>query len=119
MPVNPITLDKIEPAVIKEMENKAIDTIVREVRGGEIRKEANNQSGNFNRDSQEKSAMEFEQYLHKFNLNLEYKIKKDRIKIKIKDKDGKVLVESETSDLENIIKNINDDQKGSIIDIKG
>lgn len=118
MPVNPITLDKIEPLTIKSMENKIIDRLVHEIRGPELAKEDQNKGNNFNPKQQEKAAEQFVYFLSKFNIKLEYKIYKNRVKVRIKDKDGKVILENEVDNIEELLKNITRDT-GRIIDLKG
>lgn len=118
MPINPITLDKLEPIVIKNMENKIIDRIVHEIRGAEIAKEDKSKGNSFNQKQQEKAAEQFVYFLSKFNIKLEYKIYKNRVKVRIKDKDGKVILENEVDNIEELLKNVSRDT-GKIIDLKG
>lgn len=118
MPINPITLDKMEPIVIKQMENKLVDRIVHEIKGTEIQKEKADKEKNFNRENQKKAAEEFGFFLLKHNLKFEYKINKDKIKLKIKDKEGKIIIETEVDDIELLFDRIKKNT-GSIIDIRG
>lgn len=118
MPINPITLDKLEPIVIKNMENKIIDRIVHEIKGPEFAREDKSKSNNFNQKQQEKAAEQFVYFLSKFNIKLEYKIYKNKVKVRIKDKDDKILLENEVDDIEELLKNISRDT-GKIIDLKG
>lgn len=118
MPVNPITLDKLEPVTIKNMENKIIDRIVHEIRGPELAKGDKSKEYNFNQKQQEKAAEQFVYFLSKFNIKLEYKIYKNRVKVCIKDKDGKIILENEVDDIEKLLKNVSRDT-GKIIDLKG
>ena len=118
MPINPMTLDKIEPLTIKNMENKIIDRIVHEIRGSELAKEDKNTENNFNQKQQEKAAEKFVYFLSKFNIKLEYKVYKNRVKVRIKDKNGKVILENEVDNIEELLKNVSRDT-GKIIDLKG
>lgn len=117
MPINPITLDKIEPIVIQRMENQVVDRIVHEIKGAEIQKE-NNNSNNLNYEKQQMAAEKFGTILSKFNFKFEYRIFKKKVKVKIKDKDGNTIIETEVNDIEELLDNIVKD-KGSIIDVKG
>jgi hydroxymethylpyrimidine pyrophosphatase-like HAD family hydrolase len=117
MPVNPITLDKIEPVVIKQVESKIIDRIVHESKETETNKE-NSNSRNFNRQQQEQAAQKFEYFLSKYNMVFEYTIHKNRFKIRIKDKNKKLIIETELDDMEKLLDGVKK-ETGSIIDLKG
>lgn len=118
MPINPITLDKLEPITIKHIENKIIDRIVHEIKGSELAREDKSKGNNFNQEQQEKAAEKFVYFLSKFNIKLEYKIHKNKVKVRIKDKNGKVLLENEVDNIEELLKNVSRDT-GKIIDLKG
>lgn len=118
MPINPITLDKFEPLTIKNIENKIIDRIVHEIKGSELAKEDKNRGNNFNQKQQEKAAEQFVYFLSKFNIKLEYKIYKNKVKVRIKDKNGKIILENEVDNIEELLKNVSRDT-GKIIDLKG
>ena len=117
MPVNPITLDKIEPIVIDKMGNKVIDRIVHEIKGAEIQN-GNPNPNNLNYEKQQMAAEKFGVVLSKYGYKFEYSIFKKKVKVKIKDKDGKMIIETEVDDMEELLDNIIKD-KGSIIDVKG
>ncbi|MDF2673253.1 MAG: hypothetical protein K0R09_1518 [Clostridiales bacterium] len=118
MPINPMTLDKLEPITIKNIEHKIIDRLVHEIKGAEIAKEDKNRGNSFNQKQQEKAAEKFVYFLSKFNIKLEYKIYKNRVKVRIKDKNGKVILENEVDNIEELLKNVSRDT-GKIIDLKG
>jgi hypothetical protein len=118
MPINPITLDKIEHITIKQIEHKIIDRIVHEINGTNISKNDSHPQQNFNREHQEKAAEKFVYFLSKYNIKLEYKVLKNRVKVKIKDKNGQLILENEVENIEDLFKNIAKDT-GKIIDLKG
>lgn len=118
MPINPITLDKIDNIIIKQIENKVVDRIVHEARGAEIRKESNNKNNNFSGGRQEQAAQQFSYFLSKFNIKLEYKILKDKVKVRIKDKNDNLLIETEVDDVEDLFNSVRK-ETGAIIDLKG
>lgn len=117
MPINPITLDKMEPVIIKQVENKVVDRIVHEIKGAENGKEEKHNSS-FNGENQKKSAEQFSRILSSYNMRLDYKVLKRRIKIKIMDKSGNIIIETEVDDMDVLLKNI-EKSTGSIIDLKG
>lgn len=118
MPINPITLDKLEPTTIKSIEHKIIDRIVHEIKGAEITREDNNRGNNFNQEQQEKAAEKFVYFLSKFNIKLEYKLLKNKVKVRIKDKNGNIILENEVDNVEELLRNVSRDT-GKIIDMKG
>lgn len=118
MPINPITLDKIEPIVIRNIENRAIDKIVHEVKESNISHDNSDGNSNFDGQKQQKAAEKFGYFLSKFNIKFEYKILKNRIRVKIKDIENRVLIETDIEDIEKLIENIKK-ETGSIIDMKG
>lgn len=118
MPINPITLDKKEPLVIKQIEQRVVDRIVHEARGAEIKKEQDGNKQGFNQQSQEKEAQKLGQYLSGFQLKLDYKVGKTRIRVKIIDREGNLLVDTEVQDIERLHSAIRK-ETGAIIDMKG
>lgn len=120
MTVNPVTLDKIEPVVIKNMEHRIVDRIVHEINGAKLNKDNKYRENNFNYRKQEYAAERFSYFLSKYNIKLEYNIDKKRKKVKIrfKDESGAILMETEVDSVEEIFKNISNDT-GKIIDLKG
>jgi hypothetical protein len=119
MPINPITLDKIEYNVIKHIESKVVDRIVHDTKNAaSTNKDSSNSNRNFNSKQQEHASQQFSQYLSRFKIKLEYKILKGKIKIKLKDIDGKVLIETEVEDVEKLFDGIKK-ETGNIIDLKG
>lgn len=118
MPINPITLDKLEPQVIKQMEHKIVDRIVHEIKGSTLANEDKNRNPNFSKEHQEKAAEKFSYFLSKFNIKLEYKVFKDKVRVKLKDKNNQTILESEVEDVDTLLKNVSR-ETGKIIDLKG
>jgi hypothetical protein len=118
MPINPITLDKMEPSIIRHIENKVVDRVVHEAKNTGAAKEEKNGNDNFNGRRQKQAAQQFGYYLSKFNIKLEYKILKDRVKVKLKDSKGRILIETDIKDVESLFENVKK-ETGSIIDLKG
>ncbi|CDF58026.1 hypothetical protein [Thermobrachium celere] len=116
MPINPITLDKIDYHTIKQIQTKIIDRIVHETAQVEINRDYNKK--NFNSSKQERAIEEFAKYLLKFNLKLNAEIKNKKIKVKILNDKGNVLIETYVDDLDFIFKNIQY-ETGNLIDIRG
>jgi hypothetical protein len=118
MPINPITLDKKDPLIIKKIEQRVVERIVHEARGAEIRKEQDNKNHSFNQEKQEREVQKLGQYLYGFNLKLEHKVKKNRTRIRIIDRDGNLLIDTEIEDVESLHNAIKK-ETGAIIDMKG
>lgn len=118
MPINPVTLDKMDSIIIKHIESKMVNRVVHEANGTEIRKEHNNRNNNFNSHKQQQAAEQFGYFLSKFNIKFEYKIIKNRIKIKLRDGKNNILIETEVEDIEDLFKSVRK-ETGAIIDIKG
>lgn len=116
MPINPITLDKIDPLMIKQIETKIVDKIVHETKSAETKR--GNDEKNFDQERQRKFAEEFSNILMRYNIKLEYKMMKNKVRIKLKDEKGKVLIEMEVEDIESILESFNR-MTGKIIDIRG
>lgn len=117
MPINPITLDKLEPVIIKSIENNVVDRLVHEIKGGEINKENKKGDRQFDGSSQKNACEQFGLILSKYNIKLEYKLLKDSVKIKIRDKDGKVIIETDISDIEKLLESVKK-ETGGIIDLR-
>ena len=117
MPINPITLDKYEPNIIKQIEHKVIDRIVHETKNSQPSREDGNKN-NFNGQKQEQAAKQLGQYLAKFNIKLEYKIFKKKVKIKLRDKDGNLILETDIDDIEGLFESVRK-ETGNIIDVRG
>lgn len=118
MPINPITMDKIEPIVIRNIENKVIDRLVHEIKGAEINRDNRKGNKEFDSSSQENAAKQFGYILSKYNMKFEYKLLKDRVNFKVKNKDGNVIIENETDDVEKLLDAIKK-ETGSILDVRG
>jgi ABC-type transporter MlaC component len=116
MPINPITLDKIDPLVIRQIETKIVDKIVHEAKSAETKR--GNEEKNFDQERQRKFAEEFSSVLAKYNIKLEYRVMKNKVKIKLKDEKGRVLIETEVDDIESLLESFNK-MTGKIIDIRG
>ncbi|MCX7904164.1 MAG: hypothetical protein N2486_06600 [Caloramator sp.] len=116
MPINPITLDKIDPLLIKQIETKIVDKIVHETKSAETKR--GNDEKNFDEERQRKFAEEFSNVLAKYNIKLEYRMMKNKVRIKLKDEKGKVLIETEVEDIELLLESFNK-ITGKIIDIRG
>ncbi|SEF99481.1 hypothetical protein SAMN05660865_01490 [Caloramator fervidus] len=115
MGINPITLDKIDPLVIKQIETKIVDKIVHEVKSGELKRD--NKKG-FDEEKQRRACEGFAAVLQKYKIKLEYKLEKNKVKIKLKDKDGKIIIEAEVDDVEDLLESFNK-ITGKIIDLRG
>ncbi|KRQ87066.1 hypothetical protein ABG79_01259 [Caloramator mitchellensis] len=118
MPINPITLDKLEPLTIKQIETKIVDRIVHEAKNAESKQDNSKNEQNFSHERQQKAAEQFSAYLNRYNIKLEYKILKGRVKIKLKDEKGNVILDTEVGDVEKILNSLNN-ITGKIIDIRG
>jgi hypothetical protein len=116
--ISPVTLDKIEPHVIKSIEHKVVNKIVHESNRSESSRDDNNRNNNFNGKQQERAAQHFNQYLLKFKIKLEYKVLKNKVKVRLKDKEGKLLLEIEVDDIEKLFEGVKK-ETGNIIDLKG
>lgn len=116
MPINPVTLDKIDYNVIRQIETKVVDRIVHETKGAELQRENNNKQ--FDLNKQKKAIEDFERFLSRFGIKFEGKVENKRIKIKIVNLKGDILIEAYVDDLESIFKNIQN-STGSFIDIRG
>lgn len=117
MPINPITLDKIEPVVIRNIENNVVDRLVHEIKGGEINKENKKGDRQFDGSRQQSAAEQFGFILSKYKIKFEYKLLKDKVRIKIRDKDGRVIIETEVSDIEKLLESVKK-ETGGIIDLR-
>lgn len=118
MPINPITLDKIEPVVIKNIENKVVDRLVHEIKGAEINRDNKNGNREFDGSRQESAARQFGYFLSKYNIKFEYKVLNDKVKFRVRDKDGKLILETEVNDIEKLLEVVKR-ETGSIIDVRG
>lgn len=116
MPINPVTLDKIDYNVIRQIEHKIIDRIVHETKGAEIKRD--NDGREFDLNRQKKAIEEFAKYLAKYSMKLEGKIIKNKVKLKITNKEGKVLIETYIDDVDSIFRNIQE-TSGNLIDLRG
>jgi len=116
MGINPITLDKIDPLVIKQLEAKIVDKIVHEVKSAELKKD--NKEKGFDEERQRKACENFAFILEKYKIGLEYKVEKNKVKIKLRDKDGKIIIETEVDDVENFLESFSK-LTGKIIDLRG
>lgn len=118
MPINPITLDKIEHVVIKNIENKVVDRLVHEIKGAEINRDNKNGNRDFDGSRQESAARQFGYMLSKYNIKFEYKVLRDRVKFKVKDKENNLILDTEVDDIEKLLETIKR-ETGSIIDVRG
>jgi hypothetical protein len=119
MPVNPITLDKIDSTIIKNVEHKVVDRIVHEIKGTEINKDnQKNENNSFNQQKQEHAARQFGLYLSKYGIKFQYKMLKNKVKVAIRDKNDRMLLDTELDDIEELLKRMQK-ETGSIIDLKG
>lgn len=116
MPINPITLDKIDYNIIRQIETKVVDRIVHETKGVELQSDNNNKQFDFNK--QRKAIEDFAKFLSKFGIKFNGKIVNKKIKVKIVNIKGEVLIESYVEDIDSIYKNIQN-STGSFIDIRG
>lgn len=118
MPINPFTLDKIEPLIIKQVDHRIVDRIVHEVKGAELSKDKNNSNNNFNEERQQKAAEEFSTLLSKFNIRVEFKLHKNKVKLKMYDKNNNEIFDSEVDDVEDLLLKVRK-STGNFIDLKG
>lgn len=116
MPINPVTLDKIDINTIKQIETKIIDRIIHHTTEAQANKKNNNNQ--FDLNKQNRAIEEFAKFLAKYNLRVEGKVEKDKVKLKILNKKGKVLIESYIDDVDYLFRKIQD-QTGNIIDLRG
>lgn len=116
MTINPITLSKLEPVVIKNIEYDTIDRIIHQVKENSLQKQGESYQS-FSRESQENALKELQEYLSGYGLNVEYKIKKRKARIRITLKDGKEVAETECDDVQDLLDQIKG-SKGTIIDVK-
>lgn len=116
MTINPITLSKLEPLVIKNIEYDTVDRIIHQVRENSLQKQGNsNQS--FSPEAQEHALKELREMLAAYGLKVEYKLEKKKARIKIKLKDGREVAETECDDAQELLDKIKD-SRGTIIDVK-
>jgi len=106
MAINPFTLNKIDPVIVRQVEHRVVSGIVHEMKGAEAKKDDNQQNPSFNQQSQQRAAEQFAQFVSTFNLRLEHKIERNKIKIKLKDKKDNLLFESEIDDIEAVLNNV-------------
>ncbi|EYE88825.1 hypothetical protein Q428_05995 [Fervidicella metallireducens AeB] len=118
MSINPFTLDKIEPLIIKQVEQRIVDRIVHEVKGAELSKDKNSSNKNFNEQRQQKAAEEFTALLSRFNIKVEYRLHKNKVKLKMYDKDNNEIYDSEVDDVEDLLLKVRR-TTGNFIDLKG
>lgn len=116
MTINPITLSKLEPVVIKNIEYDTVDRIIHQVRENSLQNHGNG-SQSFSPEAQEHALKELRELLAAFGLKVEYKLEKKKSKIKIKLKDGREVAETECEDAQELLEKIKD-SKGTIIDVK-
>lgn len=116
MPINPVTLDKIDYNIIRQIETKVVNRIVHETLGAELQKENNNKQ--FDLNKQKKAIEDFARFLSKFGIKFDGKVENKKIKIKVINFKGEVLIEAYVDDLDSIFKNIQNNT-GSFIDIRG
>lgn len=115
MPINPFTLNRIEPQIIKHIETKLVDRVVHDVKAIEIKKEQDQKNFDFNK--QQKSLEEFVKYLAKYNIKVEGKIEKNKVKLKILSSTGDVLIEEDAYSIDSLFRYIQD-STGSLIDLR-
>lgn len=124
MPVNPITLDKLDPLVINGMQVKMVDTIVHEIKESGIsrdnkdKEDRKNDEECFNDRQQDNAGKEFKAMLAKYGLILEYRMYKKRIRIKIKDKNGNILIDTIVDNMVSLLDSVRK-KSGSLIDVRG
>lgn len=116
MTINPITLSKLEPVVIRNIEYDTVDRIIHQVRESSLQKQ-NSSDQNFSPEAQEHAIKELKELLEAYGLKVEYKLEKKKARIKIKLKDGKKVAETECEDVEELLDKIKS-SKGTIIDVK-
>jgi len=116
MTINPITLSKLEPVVIRDIEYETVDRIIHQVKEGSLQRQGSSDQS-FSPEAQERALKELRELLAAYGLKLEYKPEKKRTKIKIKLKDGTELTETECEDAQELLERIRS-FKGTIIDVK-
>lgn len=116
MTINPITLSKLEPVVIRNIEYDTVDRIIHQVRESCLQKQGSSDHS-FSPEAQEHALRELKELLAAFGLKMEYKLEKKKAKIKIKLKDGREVAETECEDVQELLDKIKD-SKGTIIDVK-
>lgn len=116
MPINPVTLDKIDINTIRQIETKIIDRIIHHTTEAQANKKNNNNQ--FDLNKQYRAIEEFAKYLARFNLKAEGKVEKDKVKLKILNKKGEVLIESYLDDVDYLLRTIQN-QTGNLIDFRG
>ncbi|MBZ4663101.1 MAG: hypothetical protein JG776_793 [Caloramator sp.] len=116
MPINPITLDKIDINTIRQIETKIIDRIIHHTNEAQANKKNNNNQ--FDLNKQNRAIEEFAKFLAKYNLRSEAKTEKNKVKLKILNKNGDVLIESHIDDIDYLLRTLQD-QTGNLIDLRG
>lgn len=116
MTINPITLSKLEPVVIRNIENETMDRIIHQVKEVSLQNQSSSDQS-FSPESQEYAMNELRELLAAYGLKLEYKLEKKRVKLKIKLKDGTEIIETECKDAQELLDRIKG-SKGTIIDVK-
>lgn len=116
MPINPITLDKIDINTIRQIETRIIDRIIHHT----AEAQANKRNGNnqFDLNKQNRAIEEFARFLLKYSLKAEGKVEKDKVKLKILNQKGVVLLESYIDDVDYLLRTIQE-QTGNLIDLRG
>lgn len=116
MTINPITLSKLEPVVIRSIEYESVDRIIHQVKEVSLQKQGSSDQS-FSPEAQEHALKELRELLAAYGLKLEYKLERKRTKIKIKLKDDTEVSETECEDAQELLEKIKS-SKGTIIDVK-
>ncbi len=116
MAINPITLSKLEPLVIRNIEYDTVDRIIHQVRESSLQKQGGGDKS-FSPEAQERALKELQEFLSSYGLKVDYKLEKKRAKIKLKLKDGKYVAETECEDVQELLDKVKG-SKGTIIDVK-
>lgn len=118
MPVNPITLNLIEPVLIKKIENNVVDRIVHEIDGIRIQKDKEDKSKkHFDQNLQKKASKKLIYFLKKNNIDAKCDILDDRVNIKLFDAEGNLIINADVKDLMELMNNISF-EKGVLFDKK-